>query len=59
MGGIYYACTLNVMTIPLTLKSTLFTAFLLLAFFLAGCGQKGPLYLPDPDEKQKQESSER
>ena len=27
---------------------------MLLFFLLAGCGNKGPLYLPEPDEKREQ-----
>ncbi len=30
-------------------------AGVIMALILAGCGQKGPLYLPTPDQEKKQE----
>lgn len=30
--------------------------FILIALLLAGCGQKGPLYLPEDEQSQSEES---
>ncbi|WP_445353989.1 LPS translocon maturation chaperone LptM [Natronospira elongata] len=33
-------------------------SLLLVALLLAGCGQKGPLFLPEPEEEESQNESE-
>ncbi|KAB7622706.1 LPS translocon maturation chaperone LptM [Alkalilimnicola sp. S0819] len=34
-------------------KSILLLSLLLLTVLLSACGQKGPLYLPEPDEQEQ------
>lgn len=41
----------------LTRKLCLVGGFAILSLSLSGCGKKGPLYLPDPDEQAQTETA--